>query len=68
MATDSVTVPSLELSARIAKLQKSLAEKDMDGALISQKTDLFYFGATSQQGWLYVPVSWKTDSDDLQGI
>lgn len=59
MATDSATVPSLELRARIAKLQKSLAEKDMDGALISQKTDLFYFGATSQQGWLYVPSAGK---------
>ena len=31
----------------------------MDGALIVQKTDLFYFGATSQQGWLYVPVDGK---------
>jgi Xaa-Pro dipeptidase len=59
MGTDRVTVPSLELNARIAKLQTSLAEKDMDGALISQKTDLFYFGATSQQGWLYVPAAGK---------
>jgi Xaa-Pro aminopeptidase len=31
----------------------------MYGALISQKTDLFYFGATSQQGWLYVPAAGK---------
>ncbi|MGB3222018.1 MAG: aminopeptidase P family N-terminal domain-containing protein, partial [Desulforhopalus sp.] len=59
MATDSVCVPAGELADRIAKLQKALAAREIDGALISQKTDLFYFGATSQQGWLYVPVSGK---------
>ncbi|TKB26539.1 aminopeptidase P family protein [Desulfopila sp. IMCC35006] len=59
MASDSVCVPSEELQSRLAKLQKSLAEKGIDGALIVQKTDLFYFAATSQQGWLYVPVAGK---------
>jgi Xaa-Pro dipeptidase len=59
MAIERVSVPAGELANRIAKLQKALAAKEMDGALISQKTDLFYFGATSQQGWLYVPVSGK---------
>jgi Xaa-Pro aminopeptidase len=59
MATDSVCVPAGELADRIAKLQKALAAREMNGALISQKTDLFYFGATSQQGWLYVPVTGK---------
>ena len=59
MATDNVSVPADELASRIVKLQKALATREMDGALISQKTDLFYFGATSQQGWLYVPVAGK---------
>jgi Xaa-Pro aminopeptidase len=59
MSIDSVCVPAGELANRIDKLQKALAAREMDGALISQKTDLFYFGATSQQGWLYVPVSGK---------
>jgi Xaa-Pro aminopeptidase len=59
MATDNVSVPADELANRIVKLQKALATREMDGALISQKTDLFYFGATSQQGWLYVPVAGK---------
>jgi Xaa-Pro aminopeptidase len=59
MANDNVCVPVGELADRIAKLQNALAAREMDGALISQKTDLFYFGATSQQGWLYVPVSGK---------
>jgi Xaa-Pro dipeptidase len=31
--------------------------KGVDGVLILQKTDLFYFSATSQQGWLYIPES-----------
>lgn len=59
METDSVSVPSSEINNRITKLQKALAARDMDGALIVQKTDLFYFGATSQQGWLYVPAVGK---------
>ncbi|MGB3210118.1 MAG: Xaa-Pro peptidase family protein [Desulforhopalus sp.] len=59
MVIDSVTVPAPELKTRIEKLQKALAAKEMDGALICQKTDLFYFGATSQQGWLYVPLMGK---------
>lgn len=59
MPFDSVTVPILELTSRIVKLQNSLVEKGIDGALVSQKTDLFYFGATSQQGWLYVPAAGK---------
>ncbi|MBU1566824.1 MAG: Xaa-Pro peptidase family protein [Proteobacteria bacterium] len=52
-------VPSHELAARIAKLQLAIAENGQDGALILQKTDLFYFSGTSQQGWLYVPVKGK---------
>lgn len=59
MPIDSVVVPAGELAERIAKLQKILTARDLTGALICQKTDLFYFGATSQQGWLYVPVAGK---------
>lgn len=59
MARYKVSVPDDELSARLVKLQESLAAKGIDGALIVQKTDLFYFAATSQQGWLYVPVAGK---------
>ncbi len=59
MVNDKVSVPADELNARLAKLQKSLVEKGVDGALIVQKTDLFYFAATSQQGWLYVPMTGK---------
>lgn len=46
-----------ELDARIKGLQRILAKQDMDGALIVQKADLFYYTGTTQQAWLYVPVN-----------
>ena len=48
-------IPAVELDGRIGRLQQALQEKGIDAALIVQKTDLFYFSATSQQGYLYVP-------------
>ena len=48
-------VPDQEISIRIKKIQTSLAAKNISGALIIQKTDLFYFSGTIQQGWLYIP-------------
>jgi Xaa-Pro dipeptidase len=47
--------PGAEIEARIEGLRRVLVEQELDAALIVQKTDLFYFGATSQQGWLYLP-------------
>jgi len=49
--------PADELQARITQLQTTLAEKEVEGALIVQKTDLYYFSGTAQQGWLYVPLA-----------
>ena len=57
MDADCLVTPSEELRDRIGKLQQSLQLKGLDGALIVQKTDLFYFAATAQQGWLYVPAA-----------
>jgi Xaa-Pro dipeptidase len=48
--------PKSELESRIRKLQARLAADDLDGALILQNTDLFYFSGTIQQAHLYVPV------------
>ncbi len=48
-------VPDQEISIRIKKFQTSLAARNISGALIIQKTDLFYFSGTIQQGWLYIP-------------
>ena len=55
--TQQAVASKLELTARIDKLQKALQDRGIDGALIVQKTDLFYFSGTSQQGWLFVPDS-----------
>lgn len=52
---ERLDISAAELGGRIDRLQQALLEKDVDGALIVQKTDLFYFSATSQQGYLYVP-------------
>ncbi len=55
MIKSSACTPADEVNARIGKLQRSMQEKGIDGSLIVQKTDLYYFSATSQQGWLYIP-------------
>jgi Xaa-Pro aminopeptidase len=52
----SVNTPESEIDERIAKLQQRLAESGIDGALILQNTDLFYFAGTIQQGHLYIPA------------
>ncbi len=55
MTALACNVPSRELAGRIDALRQALARQGVDGALIAQKTDLYYFSGTSQQGWLYVP-------------
>jgi len=57
MTQNLTTTPAGELQTRITRLQQELREKEVQAALIVQKTDLFYFSGTSQQGWLYVPDS-----------
>ena len=55
MKNSQTHTPSAELQGRIQKLQKHLCEKDIDGALILQNADLFYFSGTTQQANLYIP-------------
>lgn len=47
--------PKSELDARTQKLQQHLATDNLDGALIIQNIDLFYFAGTIQQSHLYIP-------------
>jgi len=54
-----LVTPVYEIEHRIASLQDAMQRRSVDGVLILQKTDLFYFAATSQQGYLYVPVEGK---------
>ena len=48
--------PKEELDRRIKTLQKRLSEAKIDGALIVQNADLYYFAGTVPQGWLFVPA------------
>ncbi|MBT6341098.1 MAG: aminopeptidase P family protein [Desulfobacula sp.] len=53
----SRSTPESELKSRIVDLQQRLGQNNVDGVLILQKTDLFYYSGTAQQGWLYIPES-----------
>ncbi len=48
--------PLAELSTRIRRFQARLQQDEVDGALILQNSDLFYFADTIQQSHLYIPA------------
>jgi len=48
-------VPAAEIFDRLSRLQESLAETTLDGAIIVDVVNLFYFTGTIQQGVLFVP-------------
>ncbi len=50
------STPKKEIEARIAGLQKLLADNNLDAALIVQRADLFYYSGTGQDAHLYVPA------------
>lgn len=56
MPPEQTLTPPSEIDARIAKFQIVLQDQGLDGALIIQNTDLFYFSGTIQQAHLYVPA------------
>jgi Xaa-Pro aminopeptidase len=56
MEVFKLSTPKKELYKRIGKFQQALIKKEVSAALISYKTDLFYFSGTIQQGWLYIPA------------
>lgn len=53
----TLNTPADEIQGRVAGLQRLLAQRELDGALILQRVDLFYFTGTLQQGSLYVPAA-----------
>jgi Xaa-Pro dipeptidase len=62
LPTSSVPViatPAGELARRAAALRRQLASADLDAAVITQNTDLFYFAGSIQSGVLIVPVEGK---------
>ncbi|MFO7713439.1 M24 family metallopeptidase [Desulfosarcina sp.] len=56
MTDPGFSTPRAEINARIDKLQRRLEHDGIDGALILQNTDLFYFSGTIQQSHLYIPA------------
>lgn len=56
MFNTDLNTPKSELEERIQKLQRKLGENNIDGVLILQKADLFYFTGTVQDAHLYVPA------------
>jgi len=48
--------PAGELTRRITALQKLLQQKGVDGALIMDNVDMFYFAGTAQRAYLFVPA------------
>jgi len=51
--------PKTELDQRVAKLQDGLRESGIDGAVIVQNADLFYFTGTIQRSHLFIPSEGK---------
>jgi Xaa-Pro dipeptidase len=52
----AANVPPAEIESRIARLQLVLQQQQLDGTLILQNCDRFYFSGTLQQSHLYVPA------------
>ena len=53
----TANIPESEIDTRIAKFQRRLVKHSIDGALILQNTDLYYFAGTIQQAHLFIPAS-----------
>ena len=52
----NLNTPKVELYQRVSNLQIYLQKNNIEGALILQRVDLFYFTGTIQQAHLYVPA------------
>jgi Xaa-Pro aminopeptidase len=55
--TSTDTTPESEILHRIEAIQGLLTANEIDGAMIVQNSDLFYFSGTIQQSQLYIPAS-----------
>lgn len=50
------STPKPELDGRISRLQAEIRREGLDGALILQNADLFYFAGTVQEAFLFIPA------------
>lgn len=49
-------VPATEIERRSRNIQRLLKANSIDGLLIIQRVDLFYFSGTAQNGFLFIPA------------
>jgi len=56
---NNVKVPLDEIKIRISKFQNALRQEGVDGVIIVQRADMFYFSGTMQTGFLYIPCEGK---------
>ena len=49
-------VPASEIEGRILRIQEELRKAEIDGLLVIQRVDLFYFSGTAQNGFLFIPA------------
>jgi Xaa-Pro dipeptidase len=54
---DKFKVPESEILARLKKIQQEMQNKEIEGILVGQQVDLFYFTGTAQNGCLYIPAA-----------
>jgi Xaa-Pro aminopeptidase len=54
-AVTSLFVPSAEIENRLRCLQDLMTQEGLDGILLCQNMDLFYYSGTIQPGYLYIP-------------
>ncbi len=52
-----VITPRAELEDRAARLQDLMKAQDLDGVIIMQNADLFYFAGTIQRSHLFIPTA-----------
>ncbi|MDR2550935.1 MAG: Xaa-Pro peptidase family protein [Desulfobulbus sp.] len=50
-------VPAGEIGQRVLRLQRRLEEKSLDGALILDPLNMYYYTGTMQQGLVFVPTA-----------
>ena len=57
----SFKVPASEINQRLHHIQRLLQMNHIEGLLVIQRVDLFYFSGTAQHGYLFIPA----DGDPL---
>lgn len=52
-----ITTPKTEIGQRLTRLKERLSEAGIEGVLLNQAVDVFYYSGTRQNSVLWVPVS-----------